>query len=192
MGEPAPRRWTYAEYLAHERASEGKHEFLDGRILAMAGGSRDHGLLAANTIGALVAGLRDRPCRVYSSDVRLRIPETGLATYPDLSVVCAEPEPHPEDADAVTNPILLVEVLSETTERRDRGEKLAHYETLQSLHHYLLVVHDKVRIEHFHREDGGTWTWRSYGPGERIALDGIDCTLAVDEVYAKTELRAGG
>jgi len=192
MGEPALRTYTYAEYLELEEASlDVKHEWEDGVILPMAGGTRDHSLLAANLMVQFGVALRGRPCRAYTSDARMRVPATGLATYPDLTVVCGQAAPHPEDKDAITNPVLLVEVLSESTEQRDRGRKLAHYETIESLRHYLLVSQDQVRIEHFQRAEAGSWRFKSYGSGGRIPLPDLDVVIDVDELYAETELLAG-
>ena len=118
---------TYAEYLAAEAVAEARHEFLNGEVREMAGGTIEHGALALAVAGELRAALRGKPCRAFSSDVRVRIPETDLATYPDLSIVCGQLETAPDDKDAITNPIVLVEVLSDSTEAYDRGAKLAQW-----------------------------------------------------------------
>jgi Uma2 family endonuclease len=130
---------TYAEYLAFEEQSDEKHEFLDGELFATSGGTPDHGALAVAISAALSGALRGRPCRVHSSDVRVRVQATGLAAYPDVSVVCGKLETDAEAPHAITNPVLLVEVLSDSTEARDRGEKAAHYRHLPSLREYVLV-----------------------------------------------------
>ena len=122
MARPASLgKMSYAEYLALEARADTRHEYLDGEVFAMAGGTPEHGALAMAVARALGVALRGRPCRVFSSDVRVRIPETGLTTYPDLSVVCSKLETDPIDPDAITNPLLIVEVLSDTTEGYDRG-----------------------------------------------------------------------
>jgi Uma2 family endonuclease len=181
--QPATPRTPYAEYLAAERASEIKHEWLDGEVFAMAGGTPEHSGLAAAITAELRDALRGRPCRVFSSDLRVRVPETGLATYPDATVVCGRLETHPEDEHAVTNPVVLVEVLSDSTEGYDRGKKFAHYRRLASLRDYVLVNPNEARIEVFHRTDAGTWELAEAGAGQTIEIASLGCTLAVDEVY---------
>jgi Uma2 family endonuclease len=126
MARPAAARMTYAEYLAAETVAEVRHEFLNGEVWAMAGGTPQHGALAVSMTLALGAALRGKPCRGFSSDVRVRIPDTGLSTYPDLSIVCGELETAPDDKDAITNPTVLVEVLSDSTEAYDRGARCIH------------------------------------------------------------------
>src|SRR5262249_35971657 len=144
MGQPARRPcYFYSEYLELEEASNTKHEFLDGEIYAMAGGSPDHASLAAAVTTALLNQLRDKPCRVFSSDLRVRVLATGLATYPDITVVCGTLERDPESEVTVVNPVVLVEVLSKRTETYDRGEKFDHYRHIPSLKEYVLVAHDK-------------------------------------------------
>jgi Uma2 family endonuclease len=121
MSSPAHRtRYSWAEYLALEASSNVKHEFLDGQIYGMAGGTPEHAALAAATIGILFGQLRGGPCRVYDADLRIRVLATSLATYPDAAVVCGPLERDPADPDGVTNPTLLVEVLSSSTEEYDR------------------------------------------------------------------------
>ena len=129
----------YDEYLALEERGEGKHEYVRGQIFAMAGGTPEHSALAAATIAALSAVLRGKPCRVYTGDLRVRIEATDIATYPDVAVVCGKLETAKDDRNAATNPVLLVEVLSESTERHDRGAKFAHYRHIASLREYVLV-----------------------------------------------------
>lgn len=173
---------TYAEFLAFEEASATKHEYLDGLVVAMAGGSPEHARLSARLIVELTRLLGDRPCVVYSSDARVRISATNRATYPDVTVVCGETEAADDDADAITNPIVLVEVLSDTTEREDRGEKFAHYRRLPSLQEYVLVSQREPRIEVFRRAEQ-MWIFREAGPGESIELGSLGVTLDVDAVY---------
>jgi Uma2 family endonuclease len=129
---PAPKTMTYAEYLAFEEASLEKHEFLNGEVFAMAGGTLEHPALAMALGAALINALRDRPCRLFSSDLRVRIRATGLTTYPDISVACGKAEVDNEDPHALVNPVLIVEVLSDSTEAYDRGEKAAHYRHIPS------------------------------------------------------------
>ncbi len=130
---------TPEEYLAIERRSETRNEYLDGEMVAMTGGSRNHNLIVMNIGRELSLQLKKRPCEVYASDQRVRIPATGLYTYPDVVVVCAEPRFEDEELETLLNPTLLIEVLSPTTEAYDRGKKFEHYQTIPSLSEYLLV-----------------------------------------------------
>ncbi|AUX20072.1 hypothetical protein SOCEGT47_005350 [Sorangium cellulosum] len=184
MNEPARKiTWTYAEYLEQERASPTKHEFLNGEIFAMAGGTPEHARLCMSVGAELRAHLRGRPCAVYSSDLRVRVQATGLSTYPDVSVVCGKLERDPDDKDAALNPIVLVEVLSDSSEAYDRGEKFAHYRRIPSLREYVLVSQHEPRIEVFHRNEDGSWTLREARAGAGAHLEAIGCPLSVDEVY---------
>ena len=175
---------TYAEYLAAEAVAEVRHEFLNGEVWEMAGGTIEHGALALAVAGELRAALRGKPCRAFSSDVRVRIPETDLATYPDLSIVCGQLETSPDDKDAITNPILLVEILSDSTEAYDRGAKAAHYRRISSLREYVLVSQSEPRIEVQRRSQGGRWELLEARPGETIELVSLGVRLDVAAVYA--------
>ncbi|WP_437948281.1 Uma2 family endonuclease [Sorangium sp. So ce296] len=184
MNEPARKIiWTYAEYLDQERASPTKHEFLNGEIFAMACGTPEHARLCLSVGAELRAHLRGRPCVVYSSDLRVRVQATGLSTYPDVSVVWSRLECDPEDTDAALNPIVLIEVLSDTSEAYDRGQKFAHYRRIPSLREYVLASQREPRIEVFHRNEDGSWTLREARAGEGAELQAIGCTLSVDDVY---------
>src|SRR4051812_35896014 len=130
--------YTYADYLALETSSNVKHEFLGGQIYAMAGGTPEHAALAAAAIGLLFVQLRGSNCRTYDADLRVRTP-SGLATYPDITVICGPSERHEDDPQAVINPALIIEVLSRSTEDYDEGDKFEHYKTIASLQQYVLV-----------------------------------------------------
>jgi len=184
MNQPAhPLTRTFAEYLAQEARSETKHELINGEIFAMAGGTVEHGRLAASVMGELRVALGGHPCSVLSSDVRVRVLATGLTTYPDASVVCGRLELDPEDKHTVTNPVVLVEVLSDSTEAYDRYDKLAHYRRIPSLRDYLLVSQHERRIEHYRRNDDGSWTLRDVQAGGEVSLASIGCALSVDAIY---------
>jgi Uma2 family endonuclease len=174
-------RYTYQEYLAHERASNVRHEFFDGEIYAMAGGSREHAAICVNVSTALAMQLRGHGCQTHSSDLRVRVLETGLATYPDVTVVCGPPAYGEDDRHTVTNPTLVVEV-SPSTAAYDRGEKLAHYKRIPALREIVLVAHDERLIEVWQRGGDGAWTRREARTGA-IVLAAVPCTLAVDDVY---------
>ncbi len=174
---------SYAEFLAREGASEPRHEFLDGQVFAMAGGSPEHGALAAAVIGELRSALRGTPCRVFSSDVRVRIEATGLSTYPDASVVCGQLETAALDKDAITNPILLVEVLSDSTEAYDRGAKAAHYRRIPSLREYVLVDQKEPRVEIYRRNEQGRFELFEVTLGQPLELGSVGVTLDVRAIY---------
>lgn len=181
MGAPTHGRVSYADYLVAEAQSEQKHEWLDGEVFAMAGGKPGNALLAGRVTTLLSNALGPRGCDVYSSDLRVRVPASGLATYPDVSAICGQTVPDLEDADAATNPWLLVEVLSRGTEGWDRGGKMRHYQRLPSLSVYVLVHTREQRVELYTRLPDGAWRYRSAGPGEVASLaEGLD--LGVDEL----------
>ena len=183
MTSPAPqRRYTFREYLELEASSELRYEFFDGIVYAMSGGSPDHSRLAANVITSLAMQLAGKPCQAFTSDLRIRIIETGLATHPDVSVICGSLERDPEDRNTATNTVVIVEVLSPTTERYDREEKFANYRRIQSLASYVLISQEEQRLEVFSRNDDGTWTLREVRSG-RIELPAIGCGLSIDDVY---------
>lgn len=173
--------YTYEQYVAIEDTSTVRHEYVDGEIYAMAGGSPDHAALAATVIALLQARLPPG-CRLFSSDLRIRIAETGLSTYPDAAVVCGATARAPDDRLAVTNPVLLVEVTSPSTEQYDRGEKLRHYTHLPSLRELVIVSHREPRLT-VHRRDGDRWHAIDATSGQMIALEAIAATLLVDEVF---------
>lgn len=170
--------YTYNEYLAALALSEIKLEFLDGEIFAMAGGTPEHGMMAARVIQLLGAKLPST-CRVLTSDVKIRVMATGLSTFPDVSVVCGALERAPDDQNAIVNPMLLVEVLSESTEDYDRGEKLRHYQQLPSLQVVLLIAHAERRVTVVQRTATG---WSETDHRDTLHLEQIG-DLAVSDVY---------
>lgn len=184
--EPA-RRVSVEEYLDLERRSETKSEYLDGEIFAMSGASRRHNLITVNATASLHAQLKGRSCETYGGDMRVRIPATGLYTYPDVSVVCGTPrfdDEADEEMDTLLNPTLIVEVLSPSTEGYDRGKKFSHYRTVESLREYVLVSQDEPRVEVFSRQTEGHWVLSEAGGiEETIALPSIGCGLRLAEVY---------
>jgi Uma2 family endonuclease len=181
----ATRDWTAQEYLAWERQQPTRHEFFRGEVFAMGGATREHNLLVVNITAELRNALRKKPCETYPSDMRVKVPATGLYTYPDASVVCGKPEFEDETLDTLLNPLVLVEVLSDSSERYDRGKKFEQYRSIPSLTDYLLVAQDQVLVEHFRRGEGGTWVLREVRAGGRVELSGPECALEVDEIYLK-------
>lgn len=183
MTSTAPeRRYTYREYLELEASSDVRYEFFDGVVYAMSGGSPDHSRLAANVISALTAQLAGKPCQVFISDLRVRVLATGLATHPDVSVICGALERDPEDRNTAANPVVVVEVLSPSTQRYDREEKAAHYRRISSLECYVLISQEEQRLEVFSRNRDGSWTLRETRTGA-AELPAIGCRLAVADVY---------
>lgn len=180
----AHHSYPLAEYLAMERGSSIRHEFLDGEIFAMAGGTPEHAALAAAVIGQLHAQLRGKPCRVYTSDLRIGVQESGLLTYPDVSVICGAPQVDPADPATIVNPTLLLEVLSESTQAWDRGEKFEHYKRIPTLQDYVLVSAREQLIEAW-RRSGPEWIRREARIHASLLLDSIGCALDVDAVYAQ-------
>ena len=192
MAQSAPRRYTYEEYLRGEEVSDVKHEFCDGAILAMAGGSRERSLLKTNLLTEVALALRGRPCRAFDADLRSLLEEANFATYPDVAVVCPPARWSPRDRNALTNPTVLFEVLSPSTAAYDTGEKFDHYARFVSLREYVLVESERVGVRVF-RRDGDVWTLHRYGAGDTVELPAIDIRLDVDGIYdGWAELRASG
>ena len=179
-----------AEYLAMERAASGKHERWGGEVFAMAGASFAHNLIVGNLARVLGNLLVDEPCVVLPSDMKVHVPIADGYVYPDVSVVCGEPELVGEASEVIANPRVVVEVLSDSTERFDRGEKFAGYRSLPSVVDYLLVTQGRARVEHYQRQADGAWVLRELGPGARLRLEGFDAEIEVDEIYRKVPLPA--
>jgi Uma2 family endonuclease len=180
--------FSEAEYLARERRAEHKCEYVRGEIFAMAGATREHNLIVAAVVRSLGNQLAKRPCEVYPSDMRVRIP-SGLYTYPDVTVACGEPKLLDQRRDTLLNPMVIVDVLSESTEAYDRGKKSEHYRQIASLRHYLLVAADRAHIEVYTRRDDQTWQLtEATGLHSTIELSAIECRLELAEVYDKVAL----
>jgi Uma2 family endonuclease len=182
--EPNPR-FTPEEYLVRERQSESRSEYLDGEIFAMSGASRRHNRIVLNVAFSLDQQLKGKNCEVFASEmrVRVRVPATDLYTYPDVVVACGEPQFEDAELDTLLNPILIVEVLSKSTEGYDRGAKFEHYRTLPSLSEYLLVAQDRVHVEHWGRETDRWYLTETNDLGASLELPSIGCTLALSDVY---------
>jgi Uma2 family endonuclease len=192
MSSVALKRYTVAEYLAMERASETKHEYFDGEIFAMAGASEPHNLIAWNIGGELHHRLKNGSCRAYVSDMRVRCP-SGLRTYPDVSVVCGGPQFEDDRRDTLLNPLAIFEVLSPSTEKYDRGNKFENYQAIPSLREYVLIHQDRMRVEHFSRREGGDeWVLRVItDPASAVRFQSLDCEVPLSELYAKVEFPPG-
>jgi Uma2 family endonuclease len=173
-------------YLERERAAEYKSEYYGGEVFAMSGGTINHSLISTNTISVLHAALKGTGCRVFNSDLRVYIPASGLFTYPDASVVCGDVELLDDRADNLLNPVLLVEVLSPSTESYDRGTKFALYRSIPSLEEYMLVSQDQRRVEVFRKDTSGRWVL--YDVEDAVELASVGCTIPVEDLYAGVEL----
>ena len=174
------------EYLAAERRAEYKSEYIDGVVYAMSGASERHNLIVANLITSLVVQLRGRPCRVYPSDLKVRMPSGKRFFYPDVSVVGGEVKFADDKRDVILNPVLIIEVLSESTAACDRGKKFLSYQQVESLQEYLLISQDEVLVEHFVRQGNDTWLYtKAASTEEAVVLPSVECKLALSDVYDK-------
>jgi Uma2 family endonuclease len=177
---------TEDEYLKIEREADTRSEFVHGEIFAMAGGSADHALIAANTIRALGNGLSNRPCRVYGSDLKIRSGE-GSHHYPDITALCGPADFHDEKQDVLPNPDLIIEVLSPITEAYDRGTKFSLYRSITSLRDYILISQESATIDHFHKNDAGQWILANDGHPDTLQLPHLEVSIPYAEIYANVE-----
>jgi Uma2 family endonuclease len=182
---------TPAEYLAFETSSDRKHEYLAGRIFAMAGASPKHNLVCGNIIRALGERLRARRCAVMPSDQHVYVQATGLGTYPDVTVLCGPGQLHKDFPQSLVNPSILVEVLSVSTEAYDRGAKFDHYRRIETLREYVLVSTDRLAVDHYLQEADGTWRLTvSRGLDAQLRLPSVDATVPLSEIYENIDLVA--
>jgi Uma2 family endonuclease len=183
------RRYTFAEYLAYDESVEWKNEFHEGEILAMSGSSPEHALITANALRAIGNRLEGKPCRVYSADLKIAAKPGSRVCYPDGSIVCGPLEYDPNDPKrhVITNPRVIVEVLSPTIEAHDRGEKFRRYRDIPSLAEYVLISQDAPIVETFFRQGDGSWLIA----GTYTGLDAHARLRAVDIEIALTDIFAG-
>jgi Uma2 family endonuclease len=185
-----PQAWlSPAEYLAIERQAACRSAYVAGEMFAMAGASRRHNLIVANVIRILGNQLLESPCNVYPSGMRLKIPRTGRYTYPAVAVACAE-QFEDEHRDTLLNPVVLIEVLSESTEAYDRGKKFEEYQCIESLVEYILIAQDHYSVARYVRQDQRTWLYSVLqSPEDIVHLNTIGCQLVLQDVYAKVDLQ---
>lgn len=177
------------DYLALERQAEYKSEYFDGEIFAMTGASEEHNLITLNVASELRAQLKKRDCKTYSNDMRVKVPASGLYTYPDVAVVCGAAQFEDDAVDTLLNPVLIAEVLSKSTARYDRAGKFSDYRSIPSFAEYLLVAQDEYRVEHNVRQADGRWLLTEYRSLEDVVqLDSIQCLLSLKEIYDKVSL----
>lgn len=181
MTTVADRLYTREEYLAIERAAETKSEYIDGRIVAMAGATERHIVIAGNVFAELRARFRGGPCRAYANEMRVRIERGNRYAYPDVSAVCGERRFEDGVLDTLLNPTLVVEVLSDSTEAYDRGDKFAGYRALESLREYVLVAQN--RVERYQRQ-GDVWVYSALDDlSQTLELDSVGCAIPLTEIY---------
>jgi Uma2 family endonuclease len=188
MASVPKTRLTPEEYLALERSCEAKHEYYNGEIFAMSGASPQHVLIVTNLVGELRTQLKQGPCRVYSTDLRVKVSPTGLYTYPDVIVVCDPPEFSDDQKDTLLNPVQIIEVLSESTGDYDRGGKFEQYRTIESFQEYLLIAQDRPHVEHYVRQPDSSWVlYETNSLEDTIQLRSVSCSLRLSEVYDKID-----
>lgn len=175
---------TYDEYLALEASSPLKHEYIRGEVYAMSGGTPTHARLQTAVSAALIAALKGRPCAVYSSDLSVRVEATDATLHPDVTVVCGKLETSARDKNAVVNPKLIVEVLSESTEGYDRGAKASHYRQIPTLSEYVLVSQAERRVEVYRWNERGRWELAVEARSGEVPIEGLGVAFTVEEIYA--------
>lgn len=189
MALPQKEYISEEEYLTAERESLEKHEYFDGEIFQMSGASDKHNTINGNAFASLHFQLKKRNCKAYQSDMRVHIPKTGLYTYPGIVVVCGKPEfLSDEYLDTLTNPILIIEVLSDSTEGYDKGVKFDNYRSLDSLREYVLISQNSKRVIRYTKQTDGSWNLMDFiGDTTEIELSSIECTLLFEDIYDKVE-----
>ena len=184
MSSAAKTKLTVAEYLAFERSSESKHEFFDGELFAMTGGTPAHSLIATNFASEARAALKERPCVVFNSDLRVKVNATGLYTYPDVTIVCGEQKFDDEQRDTLINPTIVVEVLSKSTASYDRGPKSKHFRKIDSLQALILIEQDSPAVEVYRRQSDGNWILTDATElTDSIAIEAIGISIPLAEIY---------
>lgn len=189
MSSQPKTRFTPEEYLAIDRQSEQKNQYFDGEIFVMTGASRRHNLISVNAASSLNTQLADRECEVYASNMRVKVNPTGLYTYPDVVVVCDPPQFEDKEIDTLLNPIVIIEVLSKTTEGYDRGDKFEHYRSIESLSEVVLIAQDKHHVEHYRRQKDSQWLLSETNSlQDKIMLRSINCELSLSNIYRKVSI----
>ena len=187
MASQPKTSFTPEEYLELERKTERKNEYLNGEISAMGGASPRHVLIVTNVVRELSSQLKGRPCSVFSTDLRVRVSPEGLYTYPDVAVLCGPPQFSDSRRDTLTNPTLIVEVLSKSTKDYDR-EKFEQYRSIESFREYVLIAQDRPHVEHFVRQTDNTWLLSETSkPDDAVSLPAIGCQLQLAEVYDRLD-----
>lgn len=184
MGLPEAKYITQQEYLEAERDSLNKHEYYAGEIFAMSGASLPHNIIFSNLIGTLSEKLKGKNCRPFGSDLRIHIPHNSLYTYPDISIICGKPETTDEKKDTITNPSVIIEILSKSTRDYDKGQKFTMYRDIPSLNEYILIDSEMVSVETLTRNEDQSWTFREYRSlNDSFTIQTIQEVLVLADVY---------
>ena len=178
--------YTPDEYLALERSSDIKHEYYNGEIFAMGGATEEHVSIVTNLVGELHSQLKAGPCKVYSNDLRVQVSPTGLYTYPEVIVICEKPRFSDKQGDTLLNPVLIIEVLSDSTKDYDRGGKFEQYRTIESFVEYLLIAQDRPHVEHHTRQSDRSWLMKETNSlADTLELKSAPCRLRMADIYSK-------
>ncbi len=190
MSSTVTKLLSIAEYLALEEVADYKSEYLDGEIIPIAGGSTNHNQIALNISSLLNFAFRKLDYYVYMGDVRLWIPQKRIYTYPDVMIVAGEPEYFPDRKDTILNPVFIIEVLSNSTNKYDHQGKFSSYQTIPTFREYLLVEQDQIGVEHYSKTNNKQWSLREYDLEDKaIVLNSIDFTLTLEDIYYKVQLK---
>jgi Uma2 family endonuclease len=189
MSAVPKRNLTEAQYLAMERTAETKHEFFDGEIFAMAGANRQHNEIAENLAAQIHMRLDEGPCRTYGSDMRVKVKPTGLYTYPDRVIVCDEPEFEKiEGMDTLLNPLVVFEIMSDTTEEWDRTLKFQHYQRVTTVREYVVISQKRVQVDHYIRQPTGHWDHiTTFDVNDELALANVALRIPIAKLYRRVE-----
>ena len=184
MGLPEKQYITPEQYLESERLALEKHEFYLGEIFAMSGASFRHNQIFKNTYGNLFNKLKGKPCQPYGSDLRIHIPNNSLYTYPDISIICGKPEMTDKVKDTITNPSVIIEILSKSTYDYDKGQKFTLYRDIDSLREYILIDSMSIRVEHYFKNEDSSWTLKDYRTiDDKLNIETISFDLLLSDVY---------
>jgi Uma2 family endonuclease len=184
MGAVPLHQMTEEEYLLFETEATERHEYYQGEVFAMAGGSVEHARIMMNASREISQRLKGKRCEAFGSDLRVHVDAAGLYTYPDISIICGDIKRHKGRKDTVTNPAVLIEVLSPDTERYDRGQKFDFYREIPSLKEYILISSTRVKAEHFQRQESGQWLLTIYSePDETLQIQSIGAGIPLSEIY---------
>ena len=186
---PLAGKMTLEEYLGFEALSETKHEYHRGEVFAMAGASIAHNTIVSNTISEIGSFLKGKSCRVFPSDLKIRVESADLFTYPDLSIVCEEPKLYHNSKDTIVNPVVIIEVLSDSTESYDRTEKFAFYRRIPSLKEYILISSAEMRIEKYLKKADFVWEYQEYPQGSSsFTIESTGQEILINEIYRNLAL----
>jgi Uma2 family endonuclease len=190
MQQPARKYYTPAEYLAREDAAEYKSEYYRGEIFAMAGGSINHNRIVGNLHGKLNRAILNKNCEAFMNEMKVWIEAEQLFTYPDILVICGKPQFYQDRDDIITNPLLIIEILSDSTKNYDRGEKFKFYRSILSLKEYVLIDQYTIHVEQFYLESPGKWIFTEYREADNVLkLVSVDFQVVLKELYERVEFK---